>query len=93
MATAGVTVRLAPGLLSIYGRGSIYGFTGQSQGLTFGVINSMSQNISGSYSLGQNVLFYYEGSNSVNYNGTQYWLIDESKIILVEVPPEAPILS
>jgi hypothetical protein len=93
MATAGTTVRLAPGLLSIYGRGSIYGFTGQSKGLTFGVINSMSQNISGSYALGQNVLFPYLGANSVFYDGTEYWLIDESKIILVEIPPDAPILS
>ena len=88
MATPGVTIRLAPGLLSIYGRGSIYGFTGQSEGLTFGVINSMSQNISGSYALGQNVLFRYRNEVSVNYQGNQYWLINEAQIILVEVPPE-----
>lgn len=87
MATAGVTLRLAPGILSIYGRGSIYGFTGQSSNLTFGVINSMSQNTSGSYGVGQNVLFPYVGANSVSYGGTDYWLVNESEIILVEIAP------
>lgn len=87
MALPGYIPRLAPGILSIYGTASIYGFSGLSQGITFGVINSMSSNNSGAYSVGQNVLIPYENANSVNYSGRTYWLIDESKIILVEQPP------
>lgn len=93
MATAGIIPRLAPGLLSIYGRGSIYGFSGQSAGLTFGVINSMSQQNSGAYGVGQNVLFPYANAMSVNYSGVQYFLVPESEIVLIEEAPDEPELS
>lgn len=99
MATAGVTPRLAPGYISVYGRGSIYGFTNHSDYLTFGVIYEMTQNATGTYNVGQNVLFQYKNPctgqqvDSVSYNGTQYWLITEQEIRLVEVEPTPPELS
>lgn len=78
-----ITPRLAPGILSIYGTASIYGF-GHSAGITFGVIYDMSSANSGAYSVGQNVLIPYIDAHSVSYHGQTYWLIEESKIILVE---------
>lgn len=79
-----ITPRLSPGILSIYGVPSIYGFTDHSGGITFGVIHDMSAVNSGWYSVGQNVLMSYTGADSVTYQGQMYWLVDESKIILVE---------
>ena len=78
-----ITPRLAPGFVSIYGAASIYGF-GHSPNVAFGRIHAMSISNSGAYSLGQNVLVPYKGSNFVSYAGIQYWLIEESKIILIE---------
>lgn len=77
---------LPPGMVSIYGSASIYGF-GVGDGLTFGRIYRMSQNSSGSYNLGQNVLFHYKDANSISYANTTYYLIQESKILMVEVEP------
>lgn len=82
-----ITPRLAPGILSIYGVPSIYGF-GHSDGIAFGVIYQMPLVNSGAYSQGQNVLVPYRGADFVTYAGQTYWLIDESKIILVEVPED-----
>lgn len=81
-----ITPRLAPGILSIYGTASIYGFS-RSDNLAFGVIYQMSSVNSGAYSVGQNVLIPYnkDDLNSIGYGGQTYWLVEEAKIILVEV--------
>lgn len=92
MASSGIIPRLASGLVSIYGTASIYGFTLPSDSrLTFGVIYKMADSEQSSYSVGQNVLLPYEEAHSVIYQNQTYWIINESKIILVEVePPAAP---
>ncbi len=84
--SSGILPTLAPGYVSIYGSASIYGFTPMG-GLGFGRIYRMSSNTSGSYNLGQNVLFHYKDADSISYANTTYYLIDESKIIMTEVEP------
>lgn len=88
MATSstGILPTLSPGIVSIYGSASIYGF-GVGSGLTFGRIYRMSENSSGSYNLGQNVLFHYKDANTISYANTTYYLIEESKILMTEVEP------
>ena len=81
---------LPPYFFSIYGSASIYGF-GLSPGVAFGRIHQMSIVNSGAYSLGMNVLVPYRGSHYVTYAGTTYWLIEESKIILIEQQEQGDI--
>jgi hypothetical protein len=71
--------------LSIYGVPSIYGFRlPPNSPLTFGVIYQLGIGYSGAYSVGQNVLIPYVNTNAIIYGNQTYWLIEESKIILVE---------
>lgn len=88
MATSDIIPQLSPGLVSIYGSASIYGFT-HSEWLTFGRIYQLPVGNSGAFSLGQNVLFPFRNANSISYANTQYFLIPESEIILVEKVPDA----
>lgn len=90
MASSGIIPRLPPGILSIYGVPSIYGF-GHGPTTTFGVIYDMSIANSGRYSIGQNVLIPYREAHMISYAMQEYWLIDESKIILIEQQEEGDI--
>lgn len=88
MATAGVIPRLSSGLVSIYGTASIYGYTlPNNSNLTFGVIYEVADSTQNAYSVGQNVLLPYTEAYSIIYQNRTYWLINENKIILVEVQP------
>lgn len=88
MALSGVYPRLAPGLVSIYGTASIYGFTLPiNSPLAFGVIYQMADEFQNSYSVGDNVLLPYQEANKISYQNTDYWIINQDKIILVEVVP------
>lgn len=71
------------GYLSIYGRQSIQGFT-PSSGYQFGVINQMSGDGGGLFSLGRSVMFPYKNQVSVIYGNVEYYLIPQSDILLTE---------
>lgn len=73
-----------PGFISVYGTGSTQGFSGYPSNYTFGVVNQLSCGGSGAYSLGQNVLFPFKESISLIYGNVNYYLVDESKIVLTE---------
>ena len=83
-----VTPMLAPGMFSIIGTPSIYGFT-CSNNMAFGVIHEMSSNNTGSYSVGQNVLIpYNDNLKRLTYSNQEYWLVAETEIYLVEIEEE-----
>ena len=73
------------GYLSIYGTQSIQGFTlPTGSPYSFGVINQMSGDGGGLFSLGRNVMFPYRNSTAVIYGGQEYYLVPQSDIILTE---------
>lgn len=76
--------RLYPGYASIYGAQSITGIVPKQGGLQFGTIDQIYDNVPGTVSIGQSVLFKYEDCVMVDYQGTQYFLLPEQKIILIE---------
>lgn len=89
MATAGVIPRLSSGFVSIYGTASIYGFVlPNNSDLTFGVIYQLADSGQNSYSVGQNVLLPYKEAYNISYQNQNYWLINQDKIILIEVAPD-----
>ena len=86
-----------PGFISVYGHGSIQGFGGYpntQSGYMFGLVNQLSNGGSGAYSLGRSVLFPYQGQGTIPliYGGVQYYLVQESSIVLteniIEIEPE-----
>ena len=83
---SGVNPILSPGYVSVYQAASIYGF-GYSRGLTFGVIHQMANPYQSGYAVGQSVLFPVT-DNFISYGGTNYFLIPESNIILIEQQTE-----
>lgn len=83
---------LGPGLISIYGAGSssssLTGMVVPNGSFFFGIVDQTWNGVSGNVSVGQSVLFQ-EGDvfTRLVYNGTTYTLIQEDKVILIEVTP------
>lgn len=75
--------RLYPGYVSIYGAKSINNITAP-QGFQFGKVNQIYDNVPGTVSVDQSVLFRNDESIIVAYSGAQYFLIPENKIVLIE---------
>lgn len=78
---------LSSGIVSIYGEGdstSIVSGLVTVPGFYFGEINQV--NIYSSYTIGDSVMFPESGVNSrVIYAGWPYTLLDETKIVLIEL--------
>lgn len=87
---------LGPGLVSIYGAGSntstVTGMVVPDNRFFFGVIDQTWNGIPGNVSVGQSVLFQESDVfTRLVYNNTTYTLIQEDKVILIEVsPPPIP---
>lgn len=83
-------VRLAPGLVSIYGTSSINGITFPvGSKFQFGVVDAVYDEF-GNYSIGQNVLFNLDAAQRVDYDNIQYFLLPEANIKFIEdsiLPP------
>lgn len=83
---------LGPGLVSIYGAGSpsnsITGMIVPNGSFLFGIVDQTWNGIPGNVSVGQSILFQ-EGDvfARLGYNGNTYTLIQEEKVILIEVTP------
>jgi co-chaperonin GroES (HSP10) len=83
---------LGPGLVSIYGAGSsassLTGMIVPNGSFFFGIVDQTWNGIPGNVSVGQSVLFQ-EGDvfTRLVYNNTTYTLIQEDKVILIEVSP------
>lgn len=76
--------RLYPGFISIYGAPSINGIAA-SKGLQFGVITQIYSDTPNTVSVDQSVMFKYDDDTiRVTYDGVQYFIIDEAKIVLIE---------
>lgn len=85
-------IRLSPGLVSIYGGGSIQdiAFLEVNSPIMFGVINQMFE-LYGAVSIGQSVMY---NKNDVIaplfYIDANYYILPENKIIAVEDPIISP---
>lgn len=77
-------VRLSPGQLSIYGATSVNGILGD--GMQFGTIDQLSNNVPGEYSLGQSVMFPVYKSITLNYQNVPYFIVEEKDVLGVENP-------
>ena len=82
-------VKLGPGMLSIYGDGSINGImvVKDSANVVFGVIND-AYYIQGGYTVGQSVLYNRNDSVEIMYDNTSFYIVPSDKIVLVENPLE-----
>lgn len=83
---------LGPGLVSIYGPGSntstVTGMIVPDNRFFFGVVDQTWNGINGNVSVGQSVLFQESDVFSrLVYDNTIYTLIQEDKVILIEVTP------
>ena len=78
---------LSSGIVSIYGAGSeisVVSGLGSTPGFYFGEINQV--NIYSAYNIGDSVMFPETGVYTrVSYADWPYTLVDESKIILIEL--------
>ena len=81
-----IPARLYNGYLLIYGAPSISGIVPNLSGYQFGLVNQIFDNIPGDVSLNQSIMFKYDDSITVTYNGQQYFLLQEQKVILIENP-------
>jgi len=81
-----IPARLYNGYLLIYGAPSITGIVPNSSGFQFGLVNQIYDNVSGDVSLNQSIMFRYDDSITVTYDGQQYFLLEEQKVILIENP-------
>jgi hypothetical protein len=80
-------VRLAQGMVSIYGANESDNNIKAPKDYRFGIVNETWNNLSTVAAVGQSVLFKIDESVPLNYSNTQYWIVDENKIILIEDIP------
>lgn len=83
---------LGPGLISIYGAGSssssLTGMVVPNGSFFFGVVDQTWNGVPGNVSVGQSILFQESDVfTRLVYNGATYTLIQEDKVILIEVTP------
>jgi len=83
---------LGPGLVSIYGPGSssssLTGMIVPNDSFFFGVVDQTWNGVPGNVSVGQSILFQESDVfTRLVYNNTTYTLIQEDKVILIEVSP------
>lgn len=83
---------LGPGLVSIYGAGSssssLTGMVVPNGSFFFGIVDQTWNGVPGNVSVGQSILFQESDVfTRLVYNGTTYTLIQEDKVILIEVTP------
>ena len=83
---------LGPGLVSIYGAGSntstVTGMIVPNGDFFFGVIDQTWNGVPGNVSVGQSILFQESDVfTRLVYNNTTYTLIQEDKVILIELTP------
>jgi len=83
---------LGPGLVSIYGAGSntstVTGMIVPNNQFFFGIIDQTWNGVPGNVSVGQSVLFQESDVfTRLVYDNTTYTLIQEDKVILIEVTP------
>jgi hypothetical protein len=81
-----LSARLNQGYLSIYGTISLTGISSGTPNpiYQFGLIDQKWDSQPGTTSVGETVMFKTSDSLAVIYQGTQYLLIPEEKIILIE---------
>lgn len=78
-------VRLSPGIMSIYGASSINGIL--TNVMQFGVIDQLSSDIPGSFTIGDSVMFPISKiQDTITYNNISYFLIGETEVKLTENP-------
>lgn len=77
---------LKPNYVSIYGHGSYQGFELQNPLLQFGSVNQIYDTLPNLVAIGDSVMFRLDDSIPFNYNGIQYYILPETKVILVEDP-------
>ncbi len=83
---------LGPGLISIYGAGSstssLTGMIVPNDSFYFGIVDQTWNGVPGNVSVGQSVMFQQSDVfTRLVYNNTAYTLIQEDKVILIEVTP------
>lgn len=83
---------LGPGLVSIYGAGSnastVTGMVVPNGTFFFGVVDQTWNGVNGNVSVGQSVLFQESDVfTRLVYSNQTYTLIQEDKVILIEVTP------
>lgn len=86
---------LGPGLISIYGSGSntstVTGTVVPNNTFFFGVVDQTWNSINGNVTIGQSVLFQDKDVFArLVYDNQSYTLINENKIVLIEITPIAP---
>lgn len=69
--------------MSIYGGKSISGIN-VPNGYQFGLVSQLLGGCSGTVDIGESVLFALKDGIAVNYSDTQYFLVQENNIILIE---------
>jgi len=83
-------VTISPGYVSLYGAGSFQGIElPGATSLQFGIVNQLPYQY-GSYQLGQNVLFRVTDADILSYQNQQYFIVPQSKIVLIEDPVTPP---
>jgi len=78
-------VRLYPGIVSIYGASSVMGL--QTEGMQFGLVDQIWDDIQGTLSIGQSVMFPIEKSITVTYGNMDFFLVEQNDIKLIEIIP------
>lgn len=78
-------VRLYPGIVSIYGTSSATGL--QTNGMQFGLVDQLWDDLQGTLSLGQSVMFPIEKSTLVTYGNMDFFLVEQNDIKLIEIIP------
>jgi hypothetical protein len=85
--TSAIPARLQSGVVAIYGATTTNGFQFDAKRFAFGKVAQLpSQLPSFSYN-GQSVFFKLDDAARVTYGSTEYFLLEESKIIFIEITP------
>lgn len=80
-------VILPPNTVSVYGHVSLQGITSDiKDSLQFGIVDQIPSGAANGL-IGQSVLFKVDNAIRLNYNNSQYFLIQQGDIILTENVP------
>lgn len=79
-----IPAKIYPGWVSIYSYPSTNGIIPKTPGLQFGIVDQMSEASQTNYAVGNNVLFDIADAKQIVYGSTQFMLLPENKIILIE---------
>lgn len=83
-------VRLSPGIVSIYGYPSLNNLKSYNPNIIFGVVDAVYLDVPGIVSVGQVIMVDKTKVESVTYENTEYFLVPEELIKLVENSVVAP---